>query len=190
MFDTLFCQLFWTQACPEGMRTNGTQVPCEVPSQPTQSHAQPVKVGHTTGVYVPYSFRIVMWVVLRPTRTNQWKCCETGPTVFRPYPRRLESLTICRCHYKDPECRPGRGLNPRPPARQTGALPTELTRQWRDSYARVSVNTTHYRLTCTGYYQSSAVGFPLSPPAGCLIKIAIRHFHISHNAPYLRPPPP
>ena len=32
---------------------------------------QPVKVGHTTGVYNPYSFRIVMWVLLRPTRTNQ-----------------------------------------------------------------------------------------------------------------------
>ena len=25
-------QLFWTQACPEGMCTNGTQVPCAVPS--------------------------------------------------------------------------------------------------------------------------------------------------------------
>ena len=43
---------------------------------------QPVKVDHTTGIYDPYSFRIVMWVLLRPTRTNQWKCCETGPTVF------------------------------------------------------------------------------------------------------------
>ena len=59
-----------------------------------------VKVGHTTGVYVPYSFRTVVWVLLRPTRTDQWKCCETGPTSFRPYPRRLESLTIYRYHYK------------------------------------------------------------------------------------------
>ena len=61
---------------------------------------QPVKVDHTTRVYNPYSFRIVMWVLLHFTRTNQWKCCETGPMVFCPYPRRLESLTICRCHYK------------------------------------------------------------------------------------------
>ena len=96
-----------------------------------------VKVGHTTGVYVPYSFRTVVWVLLRPTRTDQWKCCETGPTSFRPYPRRLESLTIYRCHYKCStffqvilktlSARPGRGLNPRPPAQQTGTLPTELT---------------------------------------------------------------
>ena len=80
------------------MDTNGTHrshVRCHPYPIP-----QPVKVDHTTGIYDPYSFRIVMWVLLRPTRTNQWKCCETGPTVFRPYPRRLESLTICRCHYK------------------------------------------------------------------------------------------
>ena len=28
----------------------------------------PERVGHTTGVYVPYSFRTVVWVLLRPTR--------------------------------------------------------------------------------------------------------------------------
>ena len=31
---------------------------------------QPVKVGYTTGVYNPYSFREVIWVLLRPTITN------------------------------------------------------------------------------------------------------------------------
>ena len=31
--------------------------------------------------------------------------------------------------FKDPECWSGRGLNPRPPAQQTGAFATELTRQ-------------------------------------------------------------
>ena len=99
LFINLFIyQLFWTQARPEGMCTNGTRRsqarchPCPIP--------QPVNVGHTTGVYDPYSFRIVMWGLLRPTWTNPWKCCETGPTVFRPYPRILESLTICRCHCK------------------------------------------------------------------------------------------
>ena len=37
------------------------------------------------------------WV---PQESVQWKSCQTGPTVFRPYLRRLECLTICRCHNK------------------------------------------------------------------------------------------
>ena len=33
-----FNQLFWTQACPDGMGTNGTQVPCEAPSLPNPTN--------------------------------------------------------------------------------------------------------------------------------------------------------
>ena len=94
--------------------------------------SQPVEFGHTTEVYVPYSSRTVVWVLLRPTRTDQWKCCETEPTVFRPYPRRLRKsnhlqMSLQRQHFlrvilKDPECWSGRGLNRRPPAQQTVAL--------------------------------------------------------------------
>ena len=52
----------------------------------------PGEVGHTTGFYVPYSVRTVVWVLLRPARTRT--------TVFRPYPRRLEILIVCTCHCK------------------------------------------------------------------------------------------
>ena len=56
-------------------------------------------------------------------------------TVYRPYPRRLERLTICRCNYKLRQhivlsyfktlnVSPVWGLNPRPPTRQSGALQT------------------------------------------------------------------
>ena len=46
-----------------GLRSHARCHPYPIP--------QPVKVGHTTGVYIPYSFRTVVWVLLRPTRTNQ-----------------------------------------------------------------------------------------------------------------------
>ena len=43
---------------------------------------QCVKVGHTTGVYNPYSFRIVMWVLLHPTQSfPQGKYSILFPTI-------------------------------------------------------------------------------------------------------------
>ena len=62
----------------------------------------PRKVGHTTEIYVPDSFRTVVWVLLRSTmqEPDNGKCCETGPTVFRPYPRRLERLIVLLSYLK------------------------------------------------------------------------------------------
>ena len=71
------------------------------------------------------------WVLLRSSELWTTKSCETRPTVYRPYPRRLESLTICRCNYKGstyfkaPECWSGQGSNPRPPARWSDTQWTE-----------------------------------------------------------------
>ena len=36
----------------------------------TDNPPSPGEVGYTTGVYVPYSFRTVVWVILRSTRTR------------------------------------------------------------------------------------------------------------------------
>ena len=53
----LFTNFFGTQACPEGMCTNGTQGLMEGATLPGSKSPT-------------YSFRIVMWVLLRPTRTR------------------------------------------------------------------------------------------------------------------------
>ena len=45
-------------------------------------------------------FSTSVWDLKRPTGFMNIEGCETGPTVYRPYPRRLESLTICGCNYK------------------------------------------------------------------------------------------
>ena len=49
----------------------------------------------------PLLFSNSVWVLERPTELNVNKVCETGPPVYRPYPRRLKSLIIWRSHYKN-----------------------------------------------------------------------------------------
>ena len=54
-----------------------------------------ISVSHHTGDIVPYSFRTVCGFFNVP---HQY--CETEPTVYRPYPRRLESLTFLLSYLK------------------------------------------------------------------------------------------
>ena len=68
----------------------------------------------------PYSYTNSAWVLNVPQNYQHSRNCETGPPAYRPYPRRLESQTICRWNYKgstfllsyfkDPECWSGRSL--------------------------------------------------------------------------------
>ena len=75
-----------------------------------------------------------VWVLWRPTVIYN-KGCETGPPACSPYPRRLESLTICWCNYKGSTfcsviLRPWVLVRPesnsRPPAWEPDAQRTEL----------------------------------------------------------------
>ena len=59
-----------------------------------------IRSDHNTGDNVPYSFREVSGFFNVPYYFISNKGYETGPPVYSPYPRRLESLTIRGCNYK------------------------------------------------------------------------------------------
>ena len=93
-----------------------------------------LRLDHNTGDYVPYSYRTVSGFFNVPYYLISNKGYETGPPVYSPYPRRLESLTVCRCNYKGSTfssviLRPWVLVRPesnsRPPAWQPDAQPTE-----------------------------------------------------------------
>ena len=52
-------------------------------------------VGTGTGNFIPYIFRIVVGFSTSHIKLiNMEGNCETGPTVYSPYPRRFGSLTL------------------------------------------------------------------------------------------------
>ena len=83
--------------CPERKGTRGLQRPI----QGAPPHPPPICIRKTaTAPGSPYSFRIVRGFFYVPQNYQHSRNCETGPPAYRPYPRRLESLTICRWNYK------------------------------------------------------------------------------------------
>ena len=83
----------------------------------------------------PTLIRIVRGFFNIPQNYQHSRNCETGPPAYHPYPRRLESLTICRWNYKGStfllsylktlSVGPVGVSNSRPPASQPGAQPSE-----------------------------------------------------------------
>ena len=56
--------------------------------------------SHNTGNFTSFSFRIVCGFFYVPQSYKHWRIVRRGLRFYRPYPRRLESLTICRRNYK------------------------------------------------------------------------------------------
>ena len=79
---------------------NRTSVPIDINPFITNP-TQPIKGCTTTPGSTPltlYEQQCGFFYVAQ--ESEQRKSFEMGPTVFRPYPRWLECLTICRCHNK------------------------------------------------------------------------------------------
>ena len=115
-----------------------------------------IRSDHNTGDYFPYSYRMVSGFFNVPYYLISNKGYETRPPVYSPYPRRLESLTICRCSYKGSTfssviLRPWVLVRPetnsRPPAWQPDAQPTEppAVRSW----VQILFSLDIFKLACT-----------------------------------------
>ena len=105
----------------------------------TDNPPSPGKVGPTTGLYVPYSFRTVVWVLYVPHKNQITESAVRWDLRFLVliledqkvylFVDVILKADLSSQLFEDPECWSTRGLNARPPAQQTAILPTELTRR-------------------------------------------------------------
>ena len=58
-----------------------------------------VRVDHTTGVYVPYFFRTVLWVLLRPPRTRSVKVLWDGTHGFSSLSEKTRKSNRLQMYY-------------------------------------------------------------------------------------------
>ena len=63
-------------------------------------HPAQERLATPPGSTSPTLFELWCGFFYVPQEPGKCKCFETGRTVFCSYPRRLESLTVCRCHCK------------------------------------------------------------------------------------------
>ena len=133
LFIYLFSPFYWAGFVAQRERAQqDSKVPYKVPHlthPPFTYERQPQHRDHPTLI------RIVRVFFNVPQNYQHSRNCETGPPVYRPYPRRLESLTICRWNYKGSTFLlsylktlsggPVGVSNSRPPASQPSAQPSE-----------------------------------------------------------------
>ena len=93
-----FCQFYWTQTCPAGIGTNGThRSHARCPPLPPTPKTRP---DQHTGNSMPYSLRFMCGFFNVPQGYEHSSVVRRDLRFIVLNPRRLESLTICRCHYK------------------------------------------------------------------------------------------
>ena len=112
--------------------------PCFDHTLPTQTDDGTSQIDHDIGTYVPYPFQTLLRVLLRPlpTEVQGWRRQGQRLNVTAQWRdhlnwERVSQLAWSHQFFKELGWWSDRGLNSRPPAQQTGALPTELTGQRR-----------------------------------------------------------
>ena len=117
------------------MCTNGTQIPCE--GCHPNPIPQPVKVGHTTGVYNPFSNGDVGSFSSHKSKSVKvlWDGTYGFLSLFEKTTKSnhlqmsLQRQQFLLSYFKTTSVGPAVVWTPQTPTRQTGTLSTELTRQ-------------------------------------------------------------